>query len=140
MFKVLTDGDINRMEVGDVAYLKAHIVDNRDPDHLAIYFGPWEDNPDAVNPKDYIVINRNDTQDPVVFVTSHLIGELTLISPKDNKWKMGQEVFVSIVVTRVMNGDKLRVTAAIGNDLDDLTNQICLLPGAYEGIIFEKSL
>ena len=124
-FEKITKQNLAEAKIGEIVYLKAKVI-KEDPLSVS-YYGPDGETD---------IITQLDQDEGIVFCTSHLFGDLTLISPKNNKWGAGQEVLIAHVIV-AKNKFNNHVTGQRGNSLETSTGRLVNL-SAYEGLVFQK--
>ena len=144
-FVKLTPEQLTQLKVDDVVYIRGFVNEPDTPGFPglpSVYFGEWEEinnERKTFIPENQAVINPNSTKGATLFVKSDLLGKTTLITPKDNAFKRGKEVFISVVVTKIHKKeesdewDYWRAITKRGVSKDDMTTQTFMLTeGNYE--------
>ena len=122
----------NSLKEGDVVYLRGHVLEKDCPGWKgcpAVYFGNFETLHQNFVRSRYYVIKLNETKAPVLF--TKVKGKL--IPQPDNNLNYGQEVFLSMVVTKIHEIDEndpwdyRRVYFRTGSSLEDHSKQGLLM-------------
>lgn len=143
--KKLTDEELTQLKVGDVVYLRGFVSEPDTPGFRgkpSVYFADWEEmkrRHKRFIPEKQAVIDPDRCKGATIFVRTKLLGKPSLIASENKIYKIGEEVFVSFVVTKVHEKedwdefDYFRALVKRGTSLDDICTQTFLLTeGDYD--------